>query len=269
MAPVAPRVYLFHARPAELPGCAARLRAAGYQVIADPPAPATLRALRGRPPAVAVIDLSRVPSAGRDLALALRSYKDLRAMPLVFVEGEPDKVARVKKLLPDGIYAPWSRIRSALRRALAHPPKPAAVPLSRMAGYEGAPLAKKLGIGEATVVALHGAPPDFERTLGRLPAGAKLRRSGRGRRDPTLWFVRGRAELAKGVGRMAAFAGNGRLWILWPKKAASPDSGLTWKVVDGAGVAAGLVSYKVSRIDDRWTALRFTCGKGGRARGKG
>jgi len=49
------------------------------------------------------------------------------------------------------------------------------------AGYSGTPLPRKLGIKEGTRVALVGAPPGFEATLGALPAGAVTRRGARAR----------------------------------------------------------------------------------------
>jgi len=40
-----------------------------------------------------------------------------------------------------------------------------------MEAYSGAPLPKKLGIKPGTLVFLAGAPEDFEKKLGDLPAG--------------------------------------------------------------------------------------------------
>ena len=49
------------------------------------------------------------------------------------------------------------------------------------AGYSGTPLPKKLGIKQGSVVALLGAPEDFEETLGGLPDEVRLRRRAGGR----------------------------------------------------------------------------------------
>ena len=84
---------------------------------------------------VVVVDLGRSPSTGRDLALWLRKTKATRHVPLVIVEGEEEKTARVKRLVPDAVYTPWSRIRSSLRRAIARPPADPVVPDSALAGY--------------------------------------------------------------------------------------------------------------------------------------
>ena len=59
-----------------------------------------LRDWRANPPAAFVIDLSRMPSHGRDVAIALRGYKGSRHTPLVFVEGELGEAAAAAKIKP-------------------------------------------------------------------------------------------------------------------------------------------------------------------------
>jgi hypothetical protein len=94
------------------------LASAGYRLEVGPADQHTLRALAADPPAAVVIDLSRQPSLGRDIGVALRHTKRTRHIPLVFGGGAPDKVARVKEVLPDATYADWSNVRSALRTAM-------------------------------------------------------------------------------------------------------------------------------------------------------
>src|SRR5437660_326253 len=81
----------------------------------------------------------------------------------------------------------------------ARPPEAARVPTCALAGYSGTPLPKKLGIRAGFVVVLADAPTGFEETLGPLPEDVRLVRRNRGRRDLTIWFVRSRAELERGV----------------------------------------------------------------------
>ncbi len=66
-------------------------------------APSLLQEKENLPDAI-IIDLSRLPSQGRDVAMALRSHKSTRVVPLVFVDGEPEEVERVKAQLPDALY---------------------------------------------------------------------------------------------------------------------------------------------------------------------
>ena len=67
-------------------------------------APVLLRRLADQPPAAIVIDLSRLPLAGRDVGVVLRRAKRTRHIPLVFAGGTPDKVERVRALLPDASF---------------------------------------------------------------------------------------------------------------------------------------------------------------------
>jgi DNA-binding response OmpR family regulator len=121
-------VRLIHWNAAEAEERADEIRTAGYDVVCEPLDQAGLRALRENPPSAVVVDLSRVPSQGRDVALGIRKYKATRHVPLVFVEGDPEKVSRIKELLPDAVYTTWSRIPNSLKRAIAHPPADPVVP---------------------------------------------------------------------------------------------------------------------------------------------
>jgi hypothetical protein len=251
-------VRLVHWNEAETAERAARLEAAGYIVDASAVAPESFRAsLLADPPAVIVIDLSRLPSHGRDVAMSLRQMKATRGVPIVFVDGAPEKVERTRQQLPDAVFTTWSRIRSDLRRAIAYPPAAPFVPSSKLAGYSGTPLPKKLGIGERVVVALVGAPAGFDTTLGVLPQGAQLRRANRGARDLTIWFVKKLDDLRGDMKSMSAAVGDTPLWIAWPKKTSPLASGVSEREVRELGLAAGLVDYKVCAIDETWSALKF------------
>jgi hypothetical protein len=217
-----------------------------------------LRDLRERTPAAVVIDLSRLPMQGRDVGLAVRHQKATRSLPLVFVEGEPVKVARVKESLPDAVYTTWGRLPSALERAIARPPARPVVPSSALAGYSGTPLPKKLGVREGSQVAFLGAPRGFPRALGPLPRGAVLREGLRGSPDLILWFVRSRAELLGRLPRIRKGLGEGAVWICWRKQASGETTDLTQAKVRASGLAAGLVDYKICAIDSVWSGLLFT-----------
>jgi hypothetical protein len=251
-------VRLIHWKAEEAKERAQRIQSAGYEVVSEPLNPARVRELRDDPPLAVVIDLSRLPSQGRDLALNIRKYKATRHVPLVFVDGDPEKVALIKDLLPDAVYTGWSRIASSLKRAIANPPADPVVPDSVMAPYKGTPLPKKLGIKTDSVVALVGAPDGFEETLGELPGGVSVRRQAPEPRDVTLWFVKSRKDLEQRIDSMSNFAQQGGLWIIWPKKASGIVSDLSQTVVREVGLGAGLVDFKVCSVDETWSGLRFT-----------
>jgi hypothetical protein len=256
------RVRLIHWNATEAEERADRLRSAGYEVVYEALDAAGLGALRDDPPSAVVIDLGRLPSHGRDVALTLRKYKATRRVLLVFVGGDPKKVARIKELLPDAVYTTWSEIRSSLEHAIAHPPADPVVPQSVFDVYASTPLPKKLGITANSVVVLIGAPEGFEETLGELPEGVILHRQARGQPDVTLWFTKSREELEQSIEEMSASAEKGSLWIAWPKKSSGVVSDLSQVVVRQVGLAAGLVDYKVCSIDITWSALCFARRKG-------
>jgi hypothetical protein len=161
----------------------------------------------------------------------------------------------VRRHLPDAVYTPWKSIAAALARAIAAPPADPVVPPSALAGYSGRPLPKKLGIKEDTIVSLVSAPEGFEPSLGRLPAGAGLRRGRTAGADLVLWFVRSRRTLDRGLVRHSQL--EVPLWIIWPKKASGAATDLSQNAVRAAGLAAGLVDYKVCAVDETWSGLLF------------
>ncbi len=129
--------------------------------------------------------------------------------------------------------------------------------LANPAGYSGTPLPKKLGIKENSVVALLDAPREFRKTLGKLPAGACLRRQADARCTLSLWFARSRADLERGLRKAVALGAQGTVWIIWPKQASGVATDLKEGIVREAGLAAGLVDYKVCAVDATWSALAF------------
>ncbi len=252
------RLRLIHWKAAEAEAKIERLRSAGYEVVFDESPPDVLKGLRGDPPSAVVIDLSRLPAQGRDVALAVRHYKSTRHLPVVFVDGDPAKVERIRQQVPDAVYTTWSKIRGAVKHAVANPPEEPTSPRTLLDGYSGTPLIKKLGIKQGSTVSLVGAPDGFESVLGNLPAGAVLRRHSKGKRDLTIWFAKSRAELEKRIAAIGSSLGKDGLWIAWPKKSSGVLSDLTQAAVREIGLASGLVDYKISSIDATWSGLKFT-----------
>jgi hypothetical protein len=126
------------------------------------------------------------------------------------------------------------------------------------AGYSGTPLPKKLGIRPGSRVRLVDAPRDFGATLGELPEEASLMEDFRGEARLTLWFLRSRAELERGMAKIVAHLGEGSVWMIWPKKSSRVLTDLTEQVLREAGLARGLVDYKVCAVDATWSGLLFT-----------
>jgi CheY-like chemotaxis protein len=217
--------------------------------------PALGRRLRAGSPDAFVIDLSRQPSHGREVAMALRTLKSTRGVPIVFVDGDPEKVASLKALLPDATYTTWGRLKTALPRAMAHAPVSPIVPPSSI--YSGKPAVEKIGVKERMQVCLVGAPPRFAETLTPLPPKVKFSAKAESTADLFLCFVRSARELAAHFASLAPVADRQTLWMIWPKKASGVKSDLNGNVVRETGLASGWVDFKICSIDDTWSGLAF------------
>jgi hypothetical protein len=124
--------------------------------------------------------------------------------------------------------------------------------------YSATPLSKKLGIADGSSVAVLHAPEGFDRVLGPLPAGVRLRTRAGSREDVLVYFAMRGAELGRRLGWLKRrLDPAGGLWIAWPKKSSTIDTDLSFEMVQGAGLEAGLVDNKSCSIDEEWQALRF------------
>ena len=143
-------VRLIHWNAAEANECVQIMGDLGYEVVYRVFDANELRNLRESPPIAVVIDLSRLPSQGRDLGINLRKHKTTRHVPLLFVGGDLKKVERIKEILPDATYTTWDRIDGSLKQAISKPLKDPVVPGSVFEAYSGKRLPIKLGIKPGT-----------------------------------------------------------------------------------------------------------------------
>ena len=207
-------------------------------------------------PSILVLDLDKTPSRGREIAIALRTSKAARHIPILFVGGLPEKVERIRGEIPDVHFAEWTSAGRTLREILKQPqPMPTAMPHR---SYAATPLSMKLGIRARMQVALVGAPEGFEEVLADLPEGALLGGRVTPKTELALCFVRSWAELSGTVDLLAGQLPVGAsVWIVYPKGGSRHASDLNENVVREAGLGAGLVDYKVCAIDSEWSALKF------------
>lgn len=222
--------------------------------------PDELKKTNYNPPTVFIIDLSRIPSQGRDLGIFLRKNKVTRNIPIIYIAGDPEKVKKLKAILPDAYYSSWKEIDSAINNSLISNKKNFVVPDSVFAGYEGVPLIKKLGIKPNSQVALINAPDDIAQILGELPEGVELLKK-IVHPDLIIWFVSSIKELEKKVIQIKSNVGKNGLWIVHPKKSSKINSDINQSIVRNTGLAVGLVDFKVCSINETWTGLKFAVRK--------
>jgi len=251
------RILLFHFHGTSGAEAADELAAAGHDVELRTEGGGGFAALDASPPDVIVIDLRRLPSHGRAVAFALRQRRRSQHVPLVFVEGDVERTARLRAEIPDATWTPWSKVKTALKRAGRTAPAAPIVPQSP-SGYSGTPLPKKLGVKPSSMLLLLGAPADFTTTLGALPDGVRVATRPGGAADVIVVFA-GKARdldarLAKALPRLAE---GGALWLAWPKRASGVVTDVTEALVRATGLATGLVDVKVGALDATWSGLQF------------
>jgi CheY-like chemotaxis protein len=246
-------VRLIHWNAAEAAPLRETLQAAGHIVdYTEKLSSAGFSAIRKSPPDAFVIDLSRMPSHGREIATFLRGQKPTREIPILFVDGVSERVEKIRKMLPDAVYTPSARMRSALRKALAHPPASPVVPAQMMERYASRAAAYKLGIREGFKVALIDPPRDYAAVIGELPPGAALEETPDGPCPVTLCFVHDPASCAEALPAMRKLAARTKLWILWRK-----GSDVTQPFLRKSAAAVGLVDYKICSVNTAWSAMLF------------
>lgn len=126
------------------------------------------------------------------------------------------------------------------------------------AGYSGTPLPRKLGIKEQTVLAILSEPREFRAQLGALPGSVKVTTRMSKSTTLVIWFVDRQSTLSSRLPRIASTLIQGSLWVAWPKKASGVPTDLNEDIIRRAGLASGLVDYKVCAIDNTWSGLLFT-----------
>jgi hypothetical protein len=206
------------------------------------------RGIRQDPPHAILIDLTRLPSYGKAMGVLLRQRKSFGVVPLVFVEGDPEKAARVRAVLPDAVYTTWAKVAAAITRAIRNAPREAMPPR-----HPGTLLVTKLGIGTESRVAILNPPEGFA-----LPG--VIARKQVGEADVVMVFCRSCAALARQLPDLAGMMRKGRrVWVLWPKKSSAVPSDLTMVRIRQMASGFGLVDYKVCAVDETWSAM--TLGK--------
>jgi hypothetical protein len=209
-------------------------------------------------PTAVLIDLDRLPSHGREVAVALRQSKSTRHLPIVFAGGAEEKVARIRQELPDAFFADWTKAAAVLAKALRNAPADPVKPVSHMERYAGTSLVKKLGFKAEMKVAVLAAPEGFEETLGDLPDGVELQPKITRESGLVLWFIRSRGELEREMEYLSARLPEGcSIWIIHPKQTSQFNVDFNQNDVRATGLAAGLVDYKVCAVDADWTGLKF------------
>ena len=253
------RIRLFHWRASEAEPLIDAIRGAGFEVDYPGDKPqSSLRSIREGGYHAIVIDLTRQPSHGRYLGIEIRAQKSIRHLPLVYVDGDPEKVERIREVLPDAIYTSRAKVGAALKKA-----KPVSDPVATvamMASYGTRTTAEKMGIKEDARVAVIDAPKGYAKILGNLPKGVTFEENPHEVLPVTLWFVHDPNEYSASLPAMRKLASaQSKLWVVWPKAASKKgnQSGVTQTLIREAAIDAGLVDYKICSVNETWSGMVF------------
>ncbi len=246
-----PRALVIHFDLDEARVLAGRVRRDGFDADVYPVRGMSgIGRIRESPPDVVVIDLMRMPSYGRAFGVLLREQKSTRRIPLVFIQGDPEKTRLVRMLLPDAVFTTISRLRESLEKALKKPPAEPVIPdPGRL------PAAGKLRIREGSTVCLLHAPANFRTRLDPLPARVRFQTAPEDA-DITLLFVKSAAQLGKELSALTGSLERGRvLWVVWPKRASGVSTDVTMPRIIEYCTSLGLSPNKLCAVDQIWSAI--------------
>jgi hypothetical protein len=145
--------------------------------------------------------------------------------------------------------------------------------VAEVAGYSGAPLAKKLGIKDGGELALLDAPPSW--SVPGLPDGVTVTRTATGPRrtgtpfaavDVALVFCRTAVDVAAVTSLVGSLPATSSLWVAWPRKAGGHVSDVDENLLRTVLLPTGVVDVKVAALDTDWSGLKFVWRKENRAR---
>jgi hypothetical protein len=242
----------------DLPTKAAALKARGRTIDSAPliKTSSVVGELASLNPSVLVLDLDKLPSHCREIAVALRTSKSARHIPILFAGGEPEKITRIRTELPDAHYTSWPEAPHALTDLLKHPSTKPYISLHDKPSTT--PLPQKLGIKPDAQIALLAAPDNFEDLLGDLPETTTFTTRLTPDTHLALSFIRSLPDLAATLDLLTLrLPKQASAWIIYPKRTSRHRPDFNENHVRNAALAINLVDYKACSIDSDWSALKF------------
>jgi hypothetical protein len=129
-------------------------------------------------------------------------------------------------------------------------------------GYSGTPLARRLGIRDASRIWLLGAPDGYEAWLAPLPPDVVFVRRPGEDVDIAHVFVTRREQLSAELAALRQqLRPDAALWVSWPKKTSGVPATVTEDVVREVALPLGFVDVKVCAVSDVWSGLELVVRK--------
>lgn len=129
------------------------------------------------------------------------------------------------------------------------------------AGYSGAPLSKKLGFKEGAPLWAKGMPESVQAEIEETACPRYLARPGKELPAAHLFHTKAAALEADLKQLRPLLAGDGMVWVSWPKKAAKVETDITEDVIRKLALPMGYVDVKVCAVDAVWSGLKLVIRK--------
>lgn len=129
------------------------------------------------------------------------------------------------------------------------------------AGYSGTPLGKKLGFRDGAAVWVRAMPESVRAEIEQTARPRYLARPAKGLAAAHL-FHTSAAKLEADLKRLRdLLAGDGMVWVSWPKRAAKADTDITEDAIRAIALPLGFVDVKVCAVDQTWSGLKLVIRK--------
>ena len=116
---MAKKVFLFHWNQAEAEIRANLLSHDGWDIeFEDSDGARGVKTIKNDIPDAVVIYLDRLPSHGRETALALKSAKSTSGIPIIFVDGEKETLGKIKTKIPNATFTDPKKLHATLAKVL-------------------------------------------------------------------------------------------------------------------------------------------------------
>ena len=115
------RIFYVHWNRDEALAASRQLRGDGHTVVChhstqEGAGADAWKKIKARPPDAIVVSLTRLPSHGRRIAAVTLETKKLADVPIVFVDGDPEKVKVARERFPKARFTTSPKLASVLER---------------------------------------------------------------------------------------------------------------------------------------------------------
>jgi hypothetical protein len=130
--------------------------------------------------------------------------------------------------------------------------------MTKLSGYSGTPLAKKLGIAAGSKLVTRNAPSDYEQLVAPLPPGVLISGKVTKSTDLVHVFAVDRSVLERELASLRqTIRSDSVVWVSWPKKASKVPTSISEDTIREVCLPLGFVDIKVCAVNSIWSGLKL------------